>query len=697
MELLNTLKIWHRSLSLTWLASLCAVQPCFALASASTSNEYLLNLSIQELMDIKISGSTLTDESILTVPSSVTVFTQADIRQLGVNRLTQLANFVPGFQSYRSDESGVQEMVSNRGRRLGAAGREMLVLLDGTRLNNDYNGGAFANIPYITLANVERVEFIRGPGSAIHGANAALAVINIITQKKGREMTLAVSSPEGYRTSVQTDIEMNEGEMSVFAESIGFRGFSPTLYDAIDKQYETSRDPYSVQTLSYHFSSHGFSGNFNFNQFNSPDFYVIGAANTEENKYYGEGYRVELKHRAEFSQHLQQEVMMYYHQHSAYAQSIAIPSEKAVLLPNTAAFIIGGGAKHTESGVNWTISNNQHNQWHWLVGAELRQPKIVYSTGYSNYSTEDYVNILTLGRPMRYYGQFVADVENIAPQQRNIHSAFAQLQFYPSKQWDFVLAGRVDDFSDVGSHFSPRMASIYHYNDNNALKLMYGEAFRPAAMLELHTKNNVAFASNPDLQPEITKTTELTWEHIANTSQLSTTLYHVTIEDAYYRVNVPGTLKRKWLNGSSLSTNGIEIEGRYALSEAWSMRGTASYVYDPVIDINSEARHLASVTINYAKDAWHNSLSTVYHGERQDDYSTSPFSVFTGQNTHGGYALLSGRTSYNLKKNLTLFARGENLLNKKYIVPAEQALGNLVGVPGRGRYLEVGVTWDFGK
>jgi outer membrane receptor protein involved in Fe transport len=58
---------------------------------------------------------------------------------------------------------------------------------------------------------------------------------------------------------------------------------------------------------------------------------------------------------------------------------------------------------------------------------------------------------------------------------------------------------------------------------------------------------------------------------------------------------------------------------------------------------------------------------------------------------------LSGRTSYNLKKNLTLFARGENLLNKKYIVPAEQALGNFVGVPGRGRYLEVGVTWDFGK
>ena len=90
----------------------------------------------------------------------------------------------------------------------------------------------------------------------------------------------------------------------------------------------------------------------------------------------------------------------------------------------------------------------------------------------------------------------------------------------------------------------------------------------------------------------------------------------------------------------------------------------ASYVHDPVIDINSEARHLASVTINYAKDAWQNSLSTVYHGERQDDYSTSPFSVFTGQNTHGGYALLSGRTSYNLKKNLTLFARGEN----KYVV-----------------------------
>lgn len=663
------------------------------IALAQEDYEKLFTLSLEELSKIKISGSTLTDESILTVPAAVTVFTRRDIKKLGINRLTQLANFVPGFQAFRTDESGLQEAVSNRGRRLGTAGREILVLLDGVRLNNDNVGGAFAHYPFISLSNVERVEFIRGPGSAIHGANAALAVINIITQKYGRTLQASVGEQGGYQAMVQSDLGFADGNVSLLAETLERQGEHPIVYDTIDKRIERTNDAYGVQTLHSRWQWSNWSGGAHYHRSRSPDFYVLGGANPDYNETDVEDYSVDLKHTRFYSDSVKQEVMLYYKRHMTAVKGVVIPAGSPMLAPNTTEFIIGGETHQEESGVNWMLSNNRSPLWHWLIGAEYRRPEILESAGFGNYSVVDLANFrfpppLGIGPQLTYYGDIYSDANTLPNDVRTIRSAFGQLQLYPFEQWDFVIGGRVDDFSDFGSHFSPRLASIYHIDTANALKLTYGEAFRPPGILELYTQNSATFVGNPDLEPEVTKTTEFTWEHIQGNSQWSTTLYNVLIEDAYVRVIPPGSFKRQWINGGRLSTAGAEIELRYGISDAWSLRATASTVFDEVVVVNSEAEHLASFTLQYDVSPWAASISSVYHGPRRDA-NTSGFTEL------GGHTVWNGRIAYAVVPTFNVFLRGENLLNKAYVVPAEQALGNIVGVPERGRYVEIGVTWDY--
>ena len=96
----------------------------------------LFSMPLKSLLQVRIHGSTLTDESLKTVPSAVTVFTHNEIQRMGLDYLDELMNLVPGFQSYRSSSSSLVAPFSARGRRIGDAGAEILVLVNGQRLED---------------------------------------------------------------------------------------------------------------------------------------------------------------------------------------------------------------------------------------------------------------------------------------------------------------------------------------------------------------------------------------------------------------------------------------------------------------------------------------------------------------------------------------------------------------------------------
>jgi len=158
---------------------------CFMLLSHGAMADQvddLFSMSLSELLQVQVTGSTLTQENRLSVPAAVTVFTHQEIKRMGLDYLDELANLVPGFQSYRSAQSSLSSPISSRGRLNSLEAPELLVMVDGQRVDGPRSNGTTVVYPKYTLAYIQRVEFIRGPGSAVYGSNAMMGVINIITR-----------------------------------------------------------------------------------------------------------------------------------------------------------------------------------------------------------------------------------------------------------------------------------------------------------------------------------------------------------------------------------------------------------------------------------------------------------------------------------------------------------------------------------
>jgi|GEM_PF-414393 len=112
-------------------------------------------------------------------PSAVTVITREDIETSGADSLPNLLRLVPGMDVLVM--SGVFQAVGSR-LEWSNEGQQYLALIDGREINIDQLGFPVWEAEPIFLEDIERIEVIRGPGSALYGANAFAGVVSIITR-----------------------------------------------------------------------------------------------------------------------------------------------------------------------------------------------------------------------------------------------------------------------------------------------------------------------------------------------------------------------------------------------------------------------------------------------------------------------------------------------------------------------------------
>ncbi|MDD5470577.1 MAG: TonB-dependent receptor [Sideroxydans sp.] len=127
-------------------------------------------------------------------PNAITVIDQQMIRASGFRKLSELFRLVPGM--YVGSQNGHSSFVSYHGTTDNYA-RRMQVLVDGRSVYlPPFSSVTWDNIP-ILLENIERIEVVRGPAAASHGANSTQGVINIITREPGRLGTDQISVAQG--------------------------------------------------------------------------------------------------------------------------------------------------------------------------------------------------------------------------------------------------------------------------------------------------------------------------------------------------------------------------------------------------------------------------------------------------------------------------------------------------------------------
>lgn len=158
-----------------------AATPWFAASAAAggPAADSLLNLSIEQLGDIRVTSVSRQSEELRDAPASVFVITADDIRRSGVTSLPEALRLAPGVEVARRGADAWS--VSIRGFN-GQLSNKLLVLIDGRSVYSPLYAGVFWDVQDTMLRDIDRIEVISGPGGTLWGANAVNGVINIITR-----------------------------------------------------------------------------------------------------------------------------------------------------------------------------------------------------------------------------------------------------------------------------------------------------------------------------------------------------------------------------------------------------------------------------------------------------------------------------------------------------------------------------------
>jgi iron complex outermembrane recepter protein len=140
----------------------------------------LTSLSLEDLMNTKVSSVSKTEKKISRTAAAIFVITAADVARSGATNIPDLLRMVPGVDVAQINAN--TWAISARGLN-GRFSNELLVMVDGRNVYTPTFGGVLWDTLDLPLEDIERIEVIRGPGGTVWGANAVNGVVNIITKK----------------------------------------------------------------------------------------------------------------------------------------------------------------------------------------------------------------------------------------------------------------------------------------------------------------------------------------------------------------------------------------------------------------------------------------------------------------------------------------------------------------------------------
>jgi iron complex outermembrane receptor protein len=144
------------------------------------AEKQLKNLSLEELGTVEVVTYSKAPTELWSAPTAMCVITSEDIVRSGVTTIADALRLAPGVEVGRLSSTtwavGIRGLQNN-------FSKSVLVLIDGRNVYTPLFAGVYWDVQDLPLADVDRIEVIRGPGGTIWGPNAANGVINIITKR----------------------------------------------------------------------------------------------------------------------------------------------------------------------------------------------------------------------------------------------------------------------------------------------------------------------------------------------------------------------------------------------------------------------------------------------------------------------------------------------------------------------------------
>lgn len=462
-------------------------------------------------------------------PAAATVITAADIESMGATDLEHVLETVPGVHVSRSAVAYTPIYVI-RGV-FSHFSPQTLMLQNGlptTTLFIGNKGNAWGGLP---VTNIARIEIIRGPGSALYGADAYSGVINIVTKDaadiRGTQLGAQLGSFDTRQAWLQHGGKLGPVDVAAYVQVGHTDGFSKTVRADAQSQNDAafgtqaSLAPASVNVgydstdahLDLGYRTWRFHAGYKFRDKLGTGLGVASALDPV-GKEKSERITADLSWTdPRLTPDWGAGVTAGY---LKYNDTAPYPF---VLFPAGAAFPTGDFPQGMVGA-----PEKWERQWRFSAFATysgLRWHRLRFGWGHDDlylYKTREVKNFgYSAGGvpvPLGEMVDFSSTAPFIRPQRRRVDYVYAQDEWNFAQDWTLTAGLRHDRYSDVGNTTNPRLALVWDVSLDLTAKLLYGHAFRAPSFNELASMNNPGVRGNPGLRPETIRTWEagLSWQ-----------------------------------------------------------------------------------------------------------------------------------------------------------------------------------------
>lgn len=512
------------------------------------------------------------------VPASVSVLTARSLATKSRQNVYEALKDFEGLDFVNQPGVGHQVFPTIRGVGGSFAGSTTQVLVDGMAHDSVVSSVmGHGGLNFTSLLDVERVEVVRGPASALYGPSAVGGVINVIPKRwkdgPGGEILASFGShntrilgvavgaandqfdvrlsihdarSDGYKAAPVEDPNggWDLGPRNWNDKKIGLMlGLRPTVHQEITFDYQQ----YAIQSASY-------GGRPNAGQ------HMNGQSSTL-------GYRIDLSADTTLKAHLRSTHLIQDYDFDNWDwNGLATPGTVAAGDLNLAYF---GGRKSDSTAFQAVLETRPMDGNQLIVGYG-------HDTGeHSSYGT----TVGGSGSTSRNGSKSTVDALFVQDEHR-----FGALSLIGGARYDRIdlapdtVNGTPKNGSaSVADVVNPRLGARYHLNEATSVYASYGTAYLPATNTFKYVQPSTTRVDNPDLKPERSTTVEIGMNNRWRTGTLRTALFHTDYEDKIALGTDTVSGKRQWQNIAQVKVDGVELAYQGSLPHGWLPYANFSY------------------------------------------------------------------------------------------------------------------------
>ena len=669
-------QIFRIKIGIPFYALLLGIAICFIGAPVVKASDDA-GMSLEDLLNIKVTVASKTEQTVGDAPSSVTVITREEMKNMGVGSVEEMLNYIPGFVVSRNVTSFRKENVTVRGGRF----YDILFLYNGQRINGLYQGGYSDGNQYIPIENIKQIEIIRGPGSALYGSNAFLGVVNIVTVDDVNEIYVAGGDMDRKEAAINASISNDALTVAGFVKTFSDLGYKYGKLTDSWGQEADARDPMKGTDISFTLKHSNFFLNARHNEVQLEDFIMFGNLGNGINDGKITQSHINGKYSHQMNDRLEFDVSTGFIHESWDVQFLQIALGKAPIA------VDADGNKTLNDELLWggpyttSIAASLNFDARYLL-SDVNSLITGFSLEYQKDTKTDVQAIWSTRFPTgyEYYGT-MRDVWFFNTEEdRTIFGLYLQDQHQFGDTLNLTAGVRYDYYDDFGSSINPRAALVYTTPFQSNVKFMYGQAFRAPNRSELYDVNNRQWAGNDDLDAERVQTYELAYIQDFKFLQGGITYFNSKVTDKILAINRveegnPNSPK-KFENLGTEKTKGIEIDLKIVPMKKLLITGTYLHFIDPDEDILFVPVNSGSMAITYSINRLSWSISGLYRESMKH------------VKNQGDYYLFNTNLFVNIFENVRLKGSIKNFTDEKYHTYTDVFEE---GIINRGRTWTIGV------